>query len=430
MVQVQSQPAPVEIRLNYKYQFLWETPRTRYVLITGGRGSGKSFGVSFWLCDALKRYAKWRALYTRYTMVSAHISIIPEFTQKMDLLAARSEYHVTTNEISHKLTGSDVLFSGIKTSSGNQTAKLKSIPGVNVFIVDEGEEFVDPDSFDTIDFSIRQEGVPNLIIIIMNPSNITHWIWGRWFENSRRYEVIDGIPIPISTHPDVTHLHTSYLDNLDNLNPSFLHQLQQVRQEHLAQVAGGLHPTKTKYARKIIGAWAEAAEGTIYNNWIEGPFDTSLPYVYGMDDGYTDPLAMVKVAVNHRLKLIYVKQALYQPNLGTEQVKGMLGLIERPQDLIVADSENPRLISDLAAARYNITPTKKFPGSVIDGIRKMQDYTLVIDPGSYDVLREVRSYVWHDRKAEIPAPGNDHSMDAIRYAFQYLVSGSAYAAQG
>ena len=51
----------------------------RYKIVTGGRGSGKSFHISIWALLA-KTYQEGEViLYTRYVMDTAHDSIIPEF---------------------------------------------------------------------------------------------------------------------------------------------------------------------------------------------------------------------------------------------------------------------------------------------------------------------------------------------------------------
>ena len=405
------------IGISYKFQRLWQDIPQRYVLLTGGRGSGKSHAVSTWTCDALRRYPDWRVLFTRYTLTSAEISIIPEFEQKLDLLQVRDQFDVTKRRIVNRNTGSDIIFSGIKTSSGNQTAKLKSIPKLNIFEIDEAEEFHSDDdaaenAFDTIDFSIRAQGVPNRIIMVMNPATTTHWIWRRWFDGHTRYVNIDGVPVALSTHPDLLHIHTTYLDNISNLSGAFLHEVERLREAN-----------PDKYGHVIIGSWRERAEGVIFSNWIEGAFDTSLPYCYGMDDGYTDPLTLVKVAVDPTRRLIYMKEILYRPKLGTSQVLNLMGIVERRNDLIVADSENPRLIDDIAAAGYNITGVTKGPGSVVDGLRRMQDYTLVIDRESHNLKRELNNYVWSDRKAEIPVDAYNHAIDAGRYAFSRLAAG-------
>ena len=61
---------------------------------------------------------------------------------------------------------SDILFRGIKTSAGNQTGNLKSLQGISTWVLDEAEELIDEDIFDTIDLSIREKDIQNRIILI------------------------------------------------------------------------------------------------------------------------------------------------------------------------------------------------------------------------------------------------------------------------
>ena len=58
---------------------------TRYFIITGGRGSGKSFEVGRF-ATLLSFEKGHKILFTRQTMTSAHLSIIPEFQEKIELL--------------------------------------------------------------------------------------------------------------------------------------------------------------------------------------------------------------------------------------------------------------------------------------------------------------------------------------------------------
>ena len=155
-------------------------------------------------------------------MESAEISIIPEFEDKVDLLGYADDFKRKADIVTNPSKNSCVIFRGVKTSAGNQTAKLKSIPDLNVFVVEEGEEFQSEKDFNTIDGSVSAIGVPNIIIIIMNPTDDQHWIWPRWFEKSHRYIEIDGHQIPISTHPQVTHIHTTFWDNIENISPEYV----------------------------------------------------------------------------------------------------------------------------------------------------------------------------------------------------------------
>ncbi len=96
-------------------------------LITGGRGSGKSFSTSTFLehltfeMTPVEKIVH-QILYTRYTMVSANISIIPEFLEKAELDGTQKFFRSTRSDVTNRMTGSRVMFLGIKSSSGNQTA--------------------------------------------------------------------------------------------------------------------------------------------------------------------------------------------------------------------------------------------------------------------------------------------------------------------
>ena len=142
-------------KLNKKYSALFSSD-CRYYIITGGRGSGKSYAVTVFL-TLLTMSQNVRVLFTRYTMVSAHLSIIPEFLEKIGILGLDTIFSINKSEVVNTSTKSDILFRGIKTSSGNQTASLKSLQGINCWVLDEAEELIDENIFDTIDLSIREK---------------------------------------------------------------------------------------------------------------------------------------------------------------------------------------------------------------------------------------------------------------------------------
>jgi len=61
---------------------------------------------------------------------------------------------------------------------------------------------------------------------------------------------------------------------------------------------------------------------------------------------------------------------------------------------IVADSSNPRMIFDLGK-RFNIRPVVK-PG-VIESIRMVQEYEIIISETSYNLQKESQNYIWSDK---------------------------------
>jgi predicted phage terminase large subunit-like protein len=215
--------------------------KSRYFLVTGGRGSGKSYSLNYLLLR-LTYNKNHVILFTRWTMVSANISIIPEFIDKIELEGWQNDFTITQNEIVNNLTGSKILFRGIKTSQGTATANLKSIAGVTTWVLDEAEELVDEDVFDRIDLSVRSLDAPNRVIMVMNPSFKSHWIYKRFITNHRE---------------DTTYIHTTYLHNKKNLSKSFLDQAGRVKEENLH-----------RYEHLFLGKWLDDAEGLLWNRPI------------------------------------------------------------------------------------------------------------------------------------------------------------------
>ena len=386
------------IKISDKFAPLWEE-KTRYYVVTGGRNSSKSYSTNIYLTHkSFEHHTK--ILHTRYTMSSAHLSVIPEFVEKIEVLDAVEHFNVGAREIVNRTSGSQVIFRGLKTSSGIQTASLKSIQGINVWVLDEAEELVDETEFDKIDLSIRNPKTKNIIILLLNPTTKEHWIWRRWFEGHLKYINIDGYQIPISTHPEITHIHTTYLDNIDNIPKDYLNRIQDLKKTN-----------SDKYKHVILGGWLEKAEGVIFENWSEGEFDDSLPYGFGLDFGFTDPDALVRVAIDRKRKRIYLKEEMYTSNQSfgdlNRRVQNICNVYE-----IIADSAEPRLINDIKA---NISKADKGQGSVVAGIKIMQDYELIIDSGSNNLKRELNNYAWADKKSDTPIDLWNHLIDAARY---------------
>jgi phage terminase large subunit len=173
------------------------------------------------------------------------------------------------------------------------------------------------------------------------------------------------------------------------------------------------------YKRVYLDGLIGQLEGVIYPNWSYGDFDASIPFGFGLDFGFhPDPDAMVKVAVDDRRKKIYAKECFYLNNLQISELKSQVKTFARSHDLIIADSEDPRMISELKNSQLNIKGVVKHEGSVIEGIRLVQDYDIIIDKESVNLAKELRNHTWNDKKAGIPNKGFNHLLSGIRYYVQ------------
>jgi len=389
--------------LNPKYLPLFNN-ENRYYVVTGGRGSGKSWTVTMFLLT-LTYESGHVILFTRYTLTSAHVSIIPEFLEKIELLGNDSDFHITKDEIINLKTGSKIIFKGIKTSSGTQTASLKSLAGVTTWVLDEAEELVDEDVFDKIDLSIRAKDKQNRVILVLNPATKEHFIYQKFFE-------LKGVDAGSNTTKgDTTYIHTTYLDNKENLSESFLKQVDETKKRR---------PEKYKHA--ILGGWLNKAEGVIFTNWSIGKFPEVQDTIFGQDFGFSqDPTTLIETYINQSKKEIYVRLHCYKPSLTTSDI----AIINRQfakDRLIVADNAEPRLIAELKAKGINIVPTIKGADSVKYGIALLQDYDLIIDEDSTELIKELNNYCWLEKKSETPIDKWNHALDALRYAVAYQLA--------
>jgi len=385
----------IEVHKKYKEILAKDS---RYYIVSGGRGSGKSFSVNA-LLVLLTYEAGHTILFTRYTLSSAYISIIPEFIEKLEMLGLLGDFHITKDEIKNKRSGSKIIFRGIKTSSGDQTANLKSLTGITTWVVDEAEELTDEQKFDTIDLSVRQQGKQNRVILILNPTTKEHFIYGRFFEDRGVNEGVN------KTVENTTYIHTTYLDNKDNLSQSYLDQIGQMKLRR-----------PEKYKQQILGAWLNKAEGVIFDNWTIGEFKHIGTSVWGQDYGFAaDPSTLVEVNIDSTNKRIYLKECFYLQRLTTSQISE-LNIKHARGGLIIGDSAEPRLLSEIKAKGCNVRPSIKGPGSITYGISLLQDYDIIVSPDSTNLIKELNNYSWLEKKSNTPIDNWNHLIDAVRYA--------------
>ncbi|MDC3237445.1 phage terminase large subunit [bacterium] len=387
------------------------------VLISGGRDSGKTFVVSCWNPIAAVQY-NHRVLYTRQTMSSTDNSITEALENRMELVGLADRFTAANKIYSVNNGDGKISITGQKTSVGTQTAKLKSLEGFSVFQTEEGEELESYDSWVKIKRSIRATDVQCLSMIIFNPPTKEHWIYEEFFEGESVVEGFNGVK------DNILYIHSTYEDNIDNLADHNRKEYEKLKfdydyfegltKEEKEFCSVTIKKNWKQYKHVVLGGFLDVAEGVIYEYWEYGEFDNSLPYGYGLDFGSKDPDSLVKVAVDNKLKKLYIKEELYKNNLSTSQLAALIKPITKNK-LVIADSASPRTINDLEEKRVNIEGARKGAGSIIEGIKVIQDYTIIVDPSSKNLVKELNNYIWVDRRGGVPIDKWNHLLDATRY---------------
>ena len=209
----------------------------RYVILIGGRGSGKSFALNKGAEEAT--YCKYSILFTRYTMTSAETSIIPEFASMCESVGNDSDFSFSRTRVTNNVTGAVIDYKGLKPSSNQSKGALKSVSGKNVLILEEAEDCHDFELFDKVDNSIRMQGKHNIIILCLNQGYTDHWIYKEFIKEAR---------------DDVMIIETTYLDNLKHLDESFIKKAEREKERN-----------PTRYAHVFLNKWRSEVEGALWS---------------------------------------------------------------------------------------------------------------------------------------------------------------------
>jgi phage terminase large subunit len=416
----------MNIEISEKYAPLFDLPKgIDTIIITGGRYSQKSFAVGLAVCHQTAINGH-RCLYTRYTLTSADDSIVPEFNEKIDMLGFENHFEVTKGRINVRHNKGKIVFKGIKTSSGNQTASLKSLKDFSMFVLEEAEEHPSYEDWDKVKKSIRSFDVPNVSILVLNPTTKEHWVYTEFFE---KYGIKEGFN---GTYKNVLYIHTTYHDMprkfiADNIYKEF--EEKRIIYEYynsLSQIEKELQPNSVirdykYYKHTILGGWLDRQEGVIYENWQVGEFPENEPSIFGLDFGSNDPDALTEVVVDQSQMKIYIRELYFKNNTSFDALKRILEDRVGFVNLIIADSAERRMIKDLWDAGFNIERCRKGKDSVKHRIKTLQAYTLIVCPNSLNLQKALNNYRWHDSKSGIPNHDWSDLCDSFGYAAMDII---------
>lgn len=159
------------------------------------------------------------------------------------------------------------------------------------------------------------------------------------------------------------------------------------------------------------------AVGAIYTNWEIGEFNEKCKtIIYGADFGSNDPSTLVKVGIDNENKILYLKELIYEKGCGSFDLVKLYKQVLPKQHLVIGDSAAPMTITDLRQSGINIKPCVK--GKILDEVQVLQSYKFIVDPNSQHILYELDNCRYADTETKTTImPGNDHTLDAVRYAF-------------
>lgn len=169
-------------------------------------------------------------------------------------------------------------------------------------------------------------------------------------------------------------------------------------------------------------------EGVIYDfEQIDAlPDPAGLVEVWGMDFGFHDPTAIVRILADRKKKIAYIRQIAHRSNMKNADIAEALKGQGIPRHVrIWADAAEPKSIAEIGEQAHVQVKACDKSAPVKSDRRKfqiqwLQGWHFVVTKDSVDVIRELRNYVWEQdadgRPTGVPTHKFSHSPDAIRYA--------------
>ena len=390
------------------YDEFWNCKK-RYRILKGGKGSKKSATTALNFIFRLMKEKDSNLLVVRQIFNTHRDSTFAQLKWAQEKLKVSHLWSNTVSplEMVYKPTGQKIIFRGF-----DDVLKLASTTVSNGYLnyvwIEEAFEIASENDFDKLDLSVPRGTVPHPLYkqttVTFNPWSEGHWLKKRFFDN------YDQQVATFSTN----YLINEFLDNTDR------------------QVFENMKKSNPrKYAVAGLGNWG-IAEGLVYENWVveKKHIDERDAYkwknFFGLDYGYTnDPTAFIAFKANPIDKELYIFDEFYEKKLLNSKIAERIISLGYAKERIRADSAEPKSNDDLKRLGISrITPSVKGRDSILNGISKICEYKIYIDPKCVNTIREFSTYVYdkhqNERGQRLPKDCDNHLCDALRYAFEDL----------
>lgn len=383
------------------YQPYIEDYSKRYNVYYGGRGSGKTkFILQKLLIKGLKEkrlilLMRKQTNKLRDSVWKEALQVIEEFKLTAYFDVNKTEFRITCN-----INGTEFKCLGL-----DEPEKIKGFANISDVLLDEVTEFT-PEDIELIDGTLRSQkyNLPLQIYFAFNPISKANFVY-KYF----------GFDTGIA--PDNTFIiKTTYLDN------PYLDESYKARMEALKQ---------RNYNRWCVEAMGNfvSLDKLVYTNWKQGVIDNidGWALICGLDFGYiNDASAFICSYINTETKQLYIFKEHYEHHLLNDAIAAMIIYKGFGKEQIIADSAEQKSIEEIKRLGVpRIKAATKGKGSILQGIQKIQQYDITVNPECENTIIELENYSWIKDKItgeyiNTPIDSYNHCLDALRYSLQCL----------
>lgn len=378
--------------------------QSRYLVLCGGAGSGKShFTAQKLIYRTLTENVRHKWLVIRKTQPAVResaFSLVEDYLEKWELPHRTTDLRIKFNDCLFLFKGLDI------------EEKIKSIEGITGIWIEEATELT-PADFRQLDLRLRGDiGTYKQIVLSFNPvGGNSSWLNQKFFKK----ENLDST-VHRSTWRDNRFIDDDYADKAIKTGD------------------------KTFIAIYDKGEWAEL-QNRIIQNYVERHFTNKqvteilnrTDRVYGgLDFGFNDPCVFLLMAEIDQV--VYVLREFYKTGIlnstFVKEVGQLLGKVKCERKLkniqMWADSAEPDRILEFVQGGFQCYKAKK---KLKEGLEELRRRKFIINDECVNSCRELPMYSYREDKngnvLEEPVEYNDHTPAALRYGvYSSSVTGS------
>lgn len=378
--------------------------RHRHYWMKGGRGSTKSSCASLLIAAGLREDPEANAIIYRKVKDTLYDSVYAQMAWALERLDMLEDWRLGKSPMEMTcITGQKILFRGADDPAKSKSIKTRQ--GYFKYIwFEELPEFGGMEEIRAILQSLIRGGGPVACLYSFNPpKSAQNWV------NAEALVV----------RPDRLLHHSTYLQ----VPPAWLGEAFMLEAEALRDANETAY--RHEYLGEITGTGGQVFDNLRIRDIPEAERAGFDKVRLGLDFGFAvDPAALVLVCYAPGQRTLYLLEEFYAAGASYDTLAEEAGRMGAYAGTVIADSAEPRSISELSQRGVRITGAKKGPGSVAHGIRWLQDLrAIVIDPARCpNAAREFSGYEYErDRaggfRADYPDKEN-HTIDAVRYALE------------
>lgn len=402
------------------FLFDWST---KFQFLVGGYGSSKSYHVALKLI--LKLLSEKRTALVVREVYDTHRDSTYSLLEEIVIdLGLDHKIKCLTSPMQLRFpNGSKIIFKGM-----DKPTKLKSINNISIVWLEECSE-IKYAGFKELLGRLRHPKLELHMLLSTNPVGEDNWSFTHFFKDDlnkrfilddhelyeKRTIITNDTYYHHSTADDNLFLPESYIQQLDELKDYDPDLYRIARKGHFGINGIRVLPQFEEWPHEKVIDAIEAIRQPIQRVGMD----------FGFEDSYN---AIVRMAIDHKAKILYIYWQYYKNKMTDDLTAVEISEFKESQELIIADSAEPKTIQYYKQIGFRMKGAKKFQGSRLANTKKVKRFKKIICSSNCpDVIRELKYLTYEVDKNGNIIPDefkiDPHTFSAVWYGLDgYEVS--------